>query len=165
MNNPPTTHKQHKDYGLIALTTALTLASCSRDNNIATECLQLQEAINANQASFAAGTINKAAETTKAQNEQKFATALTAVKLSNKALKEKRERLVDFSTQAHTLSLQAADIMTEDGTLTGNTATQYATISTQRIAINDQLFAEQNGLQNHCSTQLTSSPTPPTAKN
>jgi len=153
MNAQPVQTKWKQGCGLIALAIALTLQSCSSANKVVTECVQLQEAIKTNQASFSNGTINKASETATAQDEKAFADALAAVELNDSKLKEKRDRLVDFSREAHTLSLQAATVMTEDGYLSDNASAQYQTISTQRITVNNQLFAEQSGLQIHCSLQ------------
>ena len=62
------------------------LTSCSGSNKVATECFELQEAINANQPSFSTGTIDKAAETAKAQAEKDFENALAAVQLSDTEL-------------------------------------------------------------------------------
>ena len=142
-----------QSYRLIMLICLFTVQSCSGSNKIATECFQLQETINTHQTSFSAGSINKASETAKAESEEDFANALTAVELSNSELQERRDRIVFFSREAHTLSLQAANVMTEDGTLSREAATQYEAILVQRQTVNDQLFAEQNGLQIHCSLQ------------
>ena len=135
------------------LACVFTVQSCSGNNKFATECFQLQETINTHQASFSAGSINKASETAKAQAEKDFADTLTAVELSDGELQERRDRIVSFSREAHTLSRQAANVMTEDGTLSGEAATQYEAILAERQTVNDQLFAEQNGLQIHCSLQ------------
>lgn len=135
------------------LACVFTVQSCGGNNKVATECFQLQETINTHQASFSAGSINKASETAKAQAEKDFADTLTAVELSDGELQERRDRIVPFSREAHTFSRQAANVMTEDGTLSGEAATQYESILAERQTVNDQLFAEQNGLQIHCSLQ------------
>ena len=145
--------KSNHSYKLKALASVLMLTSCSGSNKVATECFELQEAINANQPSFSTGTIDKAAETAKAQAEKDFENALVAVQLSDTELKEKRDRLVTLARESHTFSLQAADVMTEDGYLSGTAADDYRDITTKRMATSEQLFAEQNGLQIHCSLQ------------
>ena len=137
---------------LATLVCLLALQSCGKSNKVATECYHLQEAINAHQPSLS-GPINKASETAKAQAQQGLVEALTAVELSDAELQGRRDKMVSFNQQLHTLSLQAAEVMTDNGYLSGDASNQYEAITAQRIAVYDQLSTERSSLQIHCSLQ------------
>ena len=137
---------------LVGSICVLILQSCGGSNTVATECYQLQEAINTQQPSFT-GAVNKSSETAQAQARKDLAAALNAVELSDAELQERRERIVSLNQQLHSLGLQAAEVMTDNGYLSGDAADQYETVTAQKLTVYEQLSTERSSLQIHCSLQ------------
>lgn len=127
------------------------LQSCG-ENKAATECYHLQEALRED-SHRSVGTVTKATETAQAQAEQKQAEAIAQVKLSDDELMLRRDEIVGLWQQQSELSLQAADIMTDDGLLSGRKSEEYKRVSQRRLEVSKQAYAAQNGLQIHCSLQ------------
>lgn len=123
------------------------------ENKVATECYDLQNVFVSQERTFHAGTVTKASELAQAEQEGALAAALMAVELSDDELISRRDELVSLATQQQQISLQSAEIMTESGSLSGNASTRYEEVSAQRRPINDEFYAQQNGLQIHCSLQ------------
>lgn len=123
------------------------------ENKVATECYDLQNVFVSQERTFHSGTVTKASELAQAEQEGALAAALMAVELSDDELISRRDELASLATQQQQLSLQSAEIMTESGSLSGSASARYQEVSAQRRPVNDEFYAQQNGLQIHCSLQ------------
>lgn len=130
---------------------AMLLQSCG-ENKVATECYHLQEALLEN-SFIPVGTVTKSTEIAQAKTAQRQADAIAQVDLSDEDLTTRRDEMVTLLQQQSDLSLQAADVMTEDGFLGGRKSADYERISQRRRKLIKQMYAAQNGLRIHCSLQ------------
>ena len=130
----------------------LLLQSCG-ENKAATECYHLQAALLTDSQYRPVGTVTKATETAQAEAEKKQAEAIAQVILSDDELIIRRDEIVRLWQQQSELSLQAADIMSHDGLLSGSKSKEYKRVSARRRELNKQTSAAQNGLKIHCSLQ------------
>ena len=138
-------------FASLLLSLLIALWSCG-ENKAATECYNLQNVLIA-QRDSRFGTVNKASELAKARREQSLAEAFKAVELSDTELRSRRDTIVALIMQQHSFSLRSAEIMTESGRLSSDRSAQYEALFEERRPIDDEFYAQINGLRIHCSLQ------------